>query len=156
MNFKGIQHPWSYVQPGEAFRRTLKLASLVGCPTSEISRKDIIKCLINVPADDIVNKEVGVAQPTLNYSPFVITKDFNKYITTEPMKMIQEKLVHDYNNFDDGSVLLGVNKDEGTKALMYFLPRIFPNKELEAEALKKDGYTYKYDISLPLDNFYDR
>ena len=28
----GLQHPWSYVDPTEAFRRTLKLASLLGCP----------------------------------------------------------------------------------------------------------------------------
>ena len=35
---------------------------------------------------------------------------------------------------------MGVNKNEGTKALMYFLPRIFPNRELESEKLSKDVF----------------
>ena len=33
---------------------------------------------------------------------------------------------------------------------------IWPLRERIAEALLKDGYCYKYDISLPLDIFYDR
>ena len=136
----GIQHPWSYVDPGEAFRRTLKLASLVGCPTSGIQRKGIIECLVNISADEIVNKEVGVAEPTLNYSPFVITRDYNKFITMEPMKMIGEKLNQMNNINSEHSVLMGFNKNEGTKALMYFLPRIFPNRELESEKLSKDVF----------------
>ena len=136
----GIQHPWSYVDPGEAFRRTLKLASLVGCPTSGIQRKDIIECLVNISADEIVNKEVGVAKPTLSYSPFVITRDYNKFNAIEPKKMIEEKLNQIDNINSEHSVLMGVNKNEGTKALMYFLPRIFPNRELESEKLSKDVF----------------
>ena len=113
---------------------------MVGCPTSGINRRDIIKCLRNAPADEIVNKEVGVAQPALNYSPFVITKDYNKFIAMEPIKMIEEK-INNFNNFDaSNSVLMGVNRDEGTKALMYFLPRIFPNRELERERLSRDDF----------------
>ena len=47
------------------------------------------------------------------------------------------------NNFDDKhSILMGVNKDEGTKALMYFLPRIFPNRELH-----EMHYHIQYQIS---------
>ena len=137
---KGIQHSWSYIHPGEAFRRTLKLASLVGCPTSGKSRNDIIKCLIEIPADDIVNKEIGVAPPELNYAPFVITKDYNKFITMEPMKMILEKIGKNDNNFNDGSVLIGVNKDEGSRALMYYLPRMFPNRELDNEVISHEMF----------------
>ena len=35
----GIQHPWSYVETREAFKRALSLATLVGCPTSGSSKK---------------------------------------------------------------------------------------------------------------------
>ena len=34
--------------------------------------------------------------------------------------------------------------------------QIWELRERIAEALKKDGYCYKYDISIPLDVFYDR
>ena len=37
----GIQHPWSFVEPTEAFRRTLKLAALLGCQTSGTSRGEV-------------------------------------------------------------------------------------------------------------------
>ena len=54
--------------------------------------------------------------------------------------MIQKKM-DQINNFEDKhSILMGVNKDEGTKALMYFLPRIFPNRELEEEKMEKDVF----------------
>ena len=79
-----------------------------------------------------------MSEPTLNYSPFVITRDYNKFITMEPMKMIEEKLNQMNNINSEHSVLMGFNKNEGTKALMYFLPRIFPNRELESEKLSKD------------------
>ena len=118
----------------------MKLASLLGCPTSGISRKDIIQCLVKIPADEIVNKEVGVSEPTLNYSPFVITRDYNKFIAMEPKKMIEEKMNQINNIKSEHSVLMGVNENEGTKALMYFLPRIFPNRELESEKLSKDVF----------------
>ena len=136
----GIQHSWSYIHPREAFRRTLKLASLVGCPTTGKNRKDIIKCLIEVPADDIVNKEVGVAPPSLNYSPFVITMDYNKFISQEPTALIMEQMDKLSSNFNNGSVLIGVNKDEGTRALMYYLPRTFPNRELGNEAISNEMF----------------
>ena len=96
--------------------------------------------MVNVSAEEIVNKEVGVAKPTLNYSPFVITRDYNKFIAMEPKKMIEEKMNQINNIKSEHSVLMGVNKNEGTKALMYFLPRIFPNRELESEKLSKDVF----------------
>ena len=87
-----------------------------------------------------MNKEIGVALPTLNYSPFVITKDYNKFITMEPMKMLFEKIGKNDNKFNDGSVLIGVNKDEGSRALMYYLPRMFPNRELENQVMSQDMF----------------
>ena len=56
----GVNNPWSFVEPTEAFRRTLKLAALLGCPTSG-SKQDVILCLTKKPAEEILNKEMGVA-----------------------------------------------------------------------------------------------
>lgn len=36
------------------------------------------------------------------------------------------------------------------------IQQIWPLRERIAEALLADGYCYKYDISLPMDVFYDR
>ena len=140
INLTGIQHSWSYINPTEAFRRTLKLASLVGCPTSRKNRTEIIQCLIGISADDIVNKEVGVASPRLNYSPFVITNDYNKFITKPPSEILLENIENFGRIHDTGSVMMGMNQDEGSKALMYYLPRMFPNRELEINVITKQMF----------------
>ena len=38
-----LQNPWSFVEPAEAFRRALKLASLLGCPTKGATKEDRAK-----------------------------------------------------------------------------------------------------------------
>ena len=110
----------------------------MGCPTRGKNRKEIVQCLTEVPPDDIVNKEVGVASPSLNYSPFVITNDYNRFITKQPTEIIMEKL--ERIGSGDGSVMIGMNQDEGSKALMYYLPRMFPNQELEIKVLSKQMF----------------
>ena len=87
-----------------------------------------------------MNKEIGVAPPVLNYSPFVVTKDYNKFITMDPMKMLSEKIAKNDKKFNDGSVLIGVNTDEGSRALMYYLPRMFPNRELDNEVISREMF----------------
>ena len=52
----------------------------------------------------------------------------------------------------DGTVLDGTVSESPSRQSS----EIWQLRERIAEALKKDGYTYKYDISLPLDTFYDR
>jgi carboxylesterase type B len=122
----GIQHPWSYIEPREAFRRTLTLASLLDCPTSGTSREEVIKCLVQKNAEDIVDKEIGVvASPGLNYQPFVPTAD-GVTIKLEPSKLMPRIA----KEMKDIQILIGTNSDEGSKALMYFLPKSFPNRDL--------------------------
>ncbi len=118
--------------PTEAFRRTLKLASLVGCPAQGSTKQDIILCLTRKPADEIVAKEMGVATPGigLNFSPFVVTAD-GRTVPAEPRKLLR-KLVSRLRRLE---VLVGSNEDEGSKSLMYFLPYLFPNKEVANPAL---------------------
>ena len=138
---KGIQHSWSYIDQTDAFQRSLKLASLVGCPTRGKDRSDVIKCLTEKPADEIANKEVGVAPQNLNYSPFVITKDYNNFMPESPRDWMLKQMEQNREgvaNVDYGSILIGSNDNEGSKPLMYYLPRMFPNHELESKVLKKE------------------
>ena len=37
-------------------------------------------------------------------------------------------------------VLMGTNEDEGSKSLMYFLPQLFPNEELDNPSLTEDKF----------------
>eukprot|EP00094_Tigriopus_californicus_P001863 TCALIF_01797-PA protein Name:"Similar to ACHE1 Acetylcholinesterase (Culex pipiens)" AED:0.07 eAED:0.07 QI:154/1/0.66/1/0.5/0.66/3/0/509 len=131
----GIQHPWSFIEATEAFRRTLKLAALLGCSVTG-SREDVLGCLIRKSPEDIVNKEMGVvAFPTINFHPFVMTVD-GKTIFAEP-----KKLLHQYvKRQKDVSVLLGSNRNEGTKSLVHFMPTVFPRQELTEEILDRDTF----------------
>lgn len=131
----GIQHPWSFIDPTEAFRRTLKLAALLGCSVTG-SRQDVLGCLIQKSPEDIVNKEMGVvAFPTINFHPFVMTVD-GKIINTEPRKILYQWV----KKQKDVSVLLGSNGNEGTKSLVHFMPTVFPRQELAEEILDRDTF----------------
>ena len=141
----GIQHPWSYVEPTEAFKRTLRLAELVGCPTTETSRSEVIECLRQMPADQILSMEMGASPPSVNFSPFVITKD-GETITEPPITALK-RLKPDPNL----RVLMGSNLDEGTKSAMYFLPRIFPNGNLGQDILDRRMFQAAMAKILPLE-----
>lgn len=136
MQSAGFQHPWSYVEPREAFRRTLNLASLVGCPTSGSSRTDVIECLLTKSADEIINKELGVvAHPGLNYQPFVPTSD-GRVLKMEPSKWLSRVA----ERLTNAQILIGTNENEGSKALMYFLPQHYPNREVEMPQLTSQDF----------------
>ena len=106
--------------------------------SAEASREDILDCLRNSPADQIVSMELGTAPPSVNFSPFVLTTDgdiiHGELTDNSFIKTLQQ-------NQPDGSqqklrVLMGTNADEGSKAAMYFMPRIFPNhQEIDPDRL---------------------
>lgn len=131
----GVQHPWSYIDSGEAFRRSLKLASLLGCSTNATSsRQSVILCLSQKSVDDIVNKEMGAADPSLNFSPFVVTKD-RDVVKEEPRVLWRDFAA--LKKEKDIRILVGGTSGEGSLSLMYHLPKIFPNKNLTKTQLNK-------------------
>ena len=83
----GLRHPWSYVEPTEAFRRALKLASLLGCPATG-TKEDVVLCMTKKTAEEIGNKEMGVADPRIHFSPFVMTRD-GSFLTAKPEEMFE-------------------------------------------------------------------
>ena len=132
----GIQHPWSYVDRRDAFRRTLNLAALVGCPTSGSSKDQVIACLKSKNAEDIVNNEMGVVSDTgFNFQPFVPTSEGN-LLKLEPRKLLPRIK----QRFAKTQILIGTNPNEGTKDAMYFLPQLFPNTELYSKDITQSQY----------------
>ena len=75
------------------------------------------------------------------YTPF-----FSKSHDEEKLSQFLEMLM------ENGTVLDGTISESPSRQSS----QIWELRERIAEALKKDGYCYKYDISLPLDNFYNR
>ena len=132
----GIQHPWSYVDRRDAFRRTLNLAALVGCPTSGSSKDQVIACLKSKNAEDIVNNEMRVVSDTgFNFQPFVPTSEGN-LLKLEPRKLLPRIK----QRFANTQILIGTNPNEGTKDAMYFLPELFPNTELYSNDITQLQY----------------
>ena len=109
-----------------------------GCPTSTISRFDVIQCLRKVNPEEIINKEMGVVSniPELNYQPFVLTLD-GFYLRMEPQLLLPRLAEKKFLNL---KMLIGTNADEGSKMLMYYLPHFFPNKELETPEISSEDF----------------
>ena len=109
-----------------------------GCPTSTISRFDVIQCLRKVNPEEIINKEMGVVSniPEFNYQPFVLTLD-GFYLRMEPQLLLPRLAEKKFLNL---KMLIGTNADEGSKMLMYYLPHFFPNKELETPEISSEDF----------------
>ncbi len=138
----GLVHPWSFSHPARSFTGALRLASLLGCPASG-SKRRVAECLANASPEDIVNRESGVTAPgegpapggpVSHRHPFSPTID-GDLVAWEPREMLRRALE---NAGGEVKVLMGGNADEGTKALMYLLPALFPNRELGE---KEEGLT---------------
>ena len=110
--------------------------TISGCPTSTISRLDVIQCLRKVNPEEIINKEMGVvSNPELNYQPFVLTLD-GFYLRMEP-QLLLPRLAEKFLNL---KILTGTNAHEGSKMLMYYLPHFFPNEELENPEISSEDF----------------
>ncbi len=148
MHSGGVQHPWSHASPAQAFTRALKLSSLLGCPTSG-SKREVAGCLARQRPEDIVNKESGVASSPGGLglgrrNPFVPTVD-GVLLREEPRAMMQELLSSGEEVEEAVQLLVGSNEDEGSKALMYLLPSLFPNRELADPGLTREEFSHGVD-----------
>ncbi|KAM6933104.1 acetylcholinesterase-like isoform 1-T1 [Xenentodon cancila] len=115
--------PWATNSQSEAWDRSLKLATLLGCPTSDQARLEI--CLQKADPKTIATKQYDVlTEPSLLALPFgpVVDSDFL------PAKI--EVLLHT-SNLPKKELLIGLNKDEGT----YFLPYGVPGFGLTGQSL---------------------
>mmetsp|Transcript_30955 Transcript_30955/g.78916 ORF Transcript_30955/g.78916 Transcript_30955/m.78916 type:complete len:539 (-) Transcript_30955:125-1741(-) len=96
---------------------------------------------------DVVKKWTGITTPLETESPFYVlieTAGSNATHDQEKLESFLEKAM------EDGLVEDGTMASEPSK-----IKAIWEVRERITEALKHDGYVYKYDISLPLPKLYD-
>ena len=126
----------NFVNRRDAFRRTLNLAAMVGCPTSGSSKKDVIDCLKTKSAEEITNKEMQVVSDTgLHFQPFVPTSE-GDLLKLEPRKLLPRIL----QKFKNTQILIGTNSDEGSVLAMNYLPEVFPNEDFIEMKLSKNVF----------------
>ncbi|XP_060902246.1 acetylcholinesterase-like [Labrus mixtus] len=106
--------PWATISQDEAWQRSLKLAALLGCPTSNGAQLEA--CLQKVDAWKLTSKTYDVfTKPSLIALPFVPVVDGDFLPDTV------EALLSS-GNLRKQELLFGLNKDEGTYFLMYGVP----------------------------------
>ncbi|CAJ1065721.1 LOW QUALITY PROTEIN: acetylcholinesterase-like [Xyrichtys novacula] len=106
--------PWATISQNEAWQRSMKLATEMGCPTSDASRMEI--CLEKANAWELTVKSYEVLpKPTFTPLPFVPIEDGVFLPKTVDMLLSS-------GNLGKHDVLFGLNKDEGTYFLMYGMP----------------------------------
>jgi len=121
--------------------------------TFKAARKNLGEILsscefIDAGSLECVTQNLGLQSPLQDRYPFYMlieTSGSNKSHDEEKLSQFLETLM------SDGTVLDGTVSESPSRQSS----QIWELRERIAEALKKDGYTYKYDISLPLDTFYD-
>eukprot|EP00095_Tigriopus_kingsejongensis_P008411 maker-scaffold9_size846264-snap-gene-7.26 protein:Tk08411 transcript:maker-scaffold9_size846264-snap-gene-7.26-mRNA-1 annotation:"PREDICTED: acetylcholinesterase-like" len=119
-----LNAPWAYAEPEEARERARNLSQLLDCPSDP---DEIVGCLREKDAKDLVAKEFDGAPSAINSYPFGPTLD-GDFITESPEKALTSGLIS-----SKIPVLLGSNANEGFYSLMYFDPDTFPDQELDED-----------------------
>ena len=126
-----------------------KLASLVGC---EVYGKDVlatVECLQNKESMELLKNEYLVQDYSVNFFPFVPTVDQN-FLPTSPREILRHKTID-----PSIDVMIGNNANEGFWSLMYYLPDLMPNKELNDDQKQLDNTKY-YKYASDIFNFYPK
>ena len=125
--------PWAVDEPEVAKKNSHALARLLGCQAGVgISEKDTLRCLKKVDPQLISDKQWGVDDRSVLFTPLVPTID-GYFLREHPRVTMQE------GRYKKSQVLLGSNKDEGLFFLMYSLSNVFNlvmNKSLTEEQFR--------------------
>ncbi|XP_054651056.1 acetylcholinesterase-like isoform X2 [Dunckerocampus dactyliophorus] len=109
--------PWATVSKTVANERSMKLATLLGCPTSSSTQLDM--CLQKFDPWSITSKQYDVlTQPAVLATPFVPLVD-GDFLPDEPEVLLQS------NDLPKKELLIGLNRDEGTYFLVYGMPGFY-------------------------------
>jgi len=112
----------SFLPPEEAFKRSLSLANLLGCgPSSTLSsrKSEVAACLSQLPAEDLVDKEMGVADGP---EGVLVRQPFGPVIDH---KSIFDNVAHMLPEESQLSVLIGGSEDSAGD-LARLLPSSYP------------------------------
>ncbi|XP_059188207.1 acetylcholinesterase-like [Centropristis striata] len=106
--------PWATISKNEAWRRSMKLATLLGCPTSPPA--DMEACLQKADPMKISLKQYDVLT-----SPAAISLPFVPHVDGDFLPEEVDVLLST-GNIPKKEVMFGLNQDEGTYFLVYGLP----------------------------------
>nr|XP_060623561.1 cholinesterase [Anolis sagrei ordinatus] len=106
--------PWGVIPPSEARRRTLALAQLLHCTSS--NETEIVSCLQNKDPRDILDKQVSVLKHSAILELYFTPVVDNDFLTDTPAALLKS------GKFKQTQILMGVNKDEGAPFLAYGAP----------------------------------
>ena len=118
----GSTVPWGYATRQDGFRRSMKLAEVMGCPSNQSRIQDTIGCLRGKDAFDLVANDWEVASSGLAISVFAPIID-GLFLTDEPTVLMRNKI------FKQTEILLGSNQDEGNFFILYFASDLFPKED---------------------------
>ncbi|XP_057694977.1 acetylcholinesterase-like isoform X2 [Corythoichthys intestinalis] len=105
---------WASVSKEVAQERSMRLAKLIGCPTSSPAHLDI--CLQRTDASVITSKQFDtLTQPTVLPNPFPPVVD--GYFLPDEVEVLLQS-----HNLPKKDVLFGLNQNEGTYFLVYGMP----------------------------------
>ncbi len=107
---------WSFMSIKQAQERSKLFFSNVNCPDDD----NILNCLRQLPAEDILNNEWVDAN--FMVFPWAPTVD-GDFLTDTPYNLLKQ------NKFKLKDSILGVNKDEGTYWILYVLPGLSKDDE---------------------------
>ncbi|XP_017279527.1 acetylcholinesterase [Kryptolebias marmoratus] len=106
--------PWGTFDQSEARDRSLRLAELLGCPTSHPTRVEA--CLQQADPQEIALKQYKlVSQASILDFPFLPVVDGN-FLPARVEVLLSS------SNLPKKELMLGINKDEGTYLLVYGMP----------------------------------
>lgn len=106
--------PWAALLPTEARRRTLALAQVLHCTSS--NEMEILSCLQNKDPQEIFNQQGAVlTSRSLLELPFIPVVD-GDFLPDTPDTLLKN------GKFKQTQILVGVNKDEGAPFLVYGAP----------------------------------
>ncbi|XP_044059306.1 acetylcholinesterase-like [Siniperca chuatsi] len=106
--------PWATISQTEAWHRSMKLAKLLGCPTSHPAHLEA--CLQQADPGKITLKQYDVLTQTT-----ILALIFVPHVDGDFLPDTVEMLLST-GNLPKKEVLFGINKDEGTYFLMYGVP----------------------------------
>ena len=128
----GATAPWGANSKKEGFRRSMKLAELVGCPSNRSRVEETIGCMREKDAFELVANDWGIPSG-LTISIFAPIID-GRFLADDPKILMNNK------TFKQTDILLGSNQDEGNFFIMYYASEQFP-KENNVQLSKEDFVT---------------